>query len=476
MGDRRLRGVWVQRLDSLLWLALGLALLATLGSAAQLEAQARAELRLFAAGQSPYAWRFADPNALVGPPLAATVLSRSETSGLQLQLPQGHANLGLRLSGRRVDRAAAPELRLRLHSEQPLRWRLAAASDLRPDVPAGPWQSWRPEDKDRPSQYLLAELLPPLDADPIQLRLQIEAGRGQQVKLQSLSLHPRACGDQGCLPPQLQLDWRRPPASLLAQRDALSQQQPLPRVGSTAPGWAVWIAEQIRGLGVIAALAAGALWVLAALALRRQRCAGRRAGLALLLGAGLPMLLLAFGLPRFPPAAADAALIALWLIAVLILRPRAAPVAAGHARTAWIEAGLLSVAGVAFLVAIAMATGGRSLDTPDGERLLRYLGWVALQQLWLARFVLPHLQSLGIQRALPLWAGLLFCGLHLPNDGLMLLTFAGGSAWAWLALRHGRLLPQLASHAALGLAAMVLLPPGLLRSLEVGGRFVFAPL
>jgi hypothetical protein len=45
-----------------------------------------------------------------------------------------------------------------------------------------------------------------------------------------------------------------------------------------------------------------------------------------------------------------------------------------------------------------------------------------------------------------------------------------------MAERHGRLLPQIASHAALGLATAALLPPTLLRSLEVGGRYVFAPL
>lgn len=464
------------RLDLLLWLALGLVLLATLGTAAQLEAQARAELRLFAAGGSPYAWRFADPDALAGPPLAATVLGRSEAGGLQLQLPQGHANLGLRLSGRRIDRDAVPQLRLQLHSEQPLRWRLAAAADLRPDVPAGPWQTWRPEDAAAPSALLLEELLPRLDADPVQLRLQLEGQRDQQVALQTLSLHPLACGAQYCLPDHLQLDWRSLPGSLLAQRDAAVQQSPQPRVGSTAPGWTVWMAAQMHGFGLIAALLAGTLWVLAALALRRQCSARRRTALALLLGAGLPMLLLAFGLPRFPPAAADAALIALWLLAVLILRPVAAPIAAGPARSAWIEAGVLSAAGLALLLAASLAAGQQAPALPDHERLLRYLGWVALQQLWLARFLLPHLQGLGIQRALPIWAGLLFCALHLPNDGLMLLTFVGGTAWAWLALRHGRLLPQIASHAALGLAAMALLPPGLLRSLEVGGRFVFAPL
>ena len=57
----------------------------------------------------------------------------------------------------------------------------------------------------------------------------------------------------------------------------------------------------------------------------------------------------------------------------------------------------------------------------------------------------------------------------------MAFTCAGGTAWAWLGWRHRVLLPLAASHAALGLWLTQIAPTWLLRSAEIGGRFLMAP-
>ena len=78
-------------------------------------------------------------------------------------------------------------------------------------------------------------------------------------------------------------------------------------------------------------------------------------------------------------------------------------------------------------------------------------------------------------RAAALACGLLFALMHAPNFALMLFTLAGGSIWAWLGQRHRALLPLAASHAVLGVWLMHVAPSWLLRSAEVGGRFLMPP-
>ena len=286
-------------------------------------------------------------------------------------------------------------------------------------------------------------------------------------------------------------------------------------------------AAAVTALSPALAATLGALIALLAWALARFFRGRTRASGALLLGAILPAALLSLGMPRFPPELVDTLLLAGWALALLALWPRerilmrttteaphapapdilsvetqdtrvpsaaeqvatpdsqgdaAAPVLTSRTpagAAAWLVALGFTVMGVVALAAWAWLEGPELRVDPrafEVERLLRYIAWAALQQVWLARFALPQLRALGLGPWTLLLAGLLFAALHLPNLELMGLCFIGGSAWAWMAARHGRLLPQIASHAALGLATAALLPPTLLRSLEVGGRYVFAPL
>lgn len=463
---------------ALLALAAALWWLALASASAQLEARSRAEAALYAAGGSPFDWQFSDANAVVGLPLGLVDV-RVDADGLSAQLPAGSANIGLRLSGRSIDPSVLSRLRLQFVATEPLRWRLMHSTDLRPDLDFGPIQNGDAGQSN--IEGALAELIGKAQMPLQQLRLQLMSDTPQRIQLQRLTLLPAQCGDRPCLPARVELPVHRSSSHLLADRDERLQAQPQLLTGASAPDWLVEaqsLRQRVPSLVwlLVAIVIAGA----AALA-SRLPASVHQSGIALAFGAALPIVLLALGLPDFPAQAGEAYLFAGWLIALWLLRPRASSEPTGKASSAWLAAiGMIGL-GVVVLLALRLSAEVDLLAPTHtrafaADRLLRYSAWAGLQQLWLARYVLPHLNTLGLGRwALPS-AALLFAGLHLPNTELMALTALGGLGWAWLAQRYGRLLPQTAAHAALGLAAIALLPEAVLRSAEIGGRFVFAPL
>lgn len=523
-------------LGALLVLALAVALvwLAPAGVGAQLEARARTDAELYRREASPFRWDFADPRARVGP-LQGLQQDSGRGDALALTLTQSSGDFGLRLSGQRIDPAVLPTLRLDYRSDAPLRLRLRAAADLQPQTRPGAWIDL-PARTDTMTQaaaevgglpIALGPTLPLLDGPIAQLRLEFEAEPGQRFSLRSAELLPPRCGPKPCIPPRLALPADASTRWLLAVRDEQLAAAPQLRVGADANEPLARAAAAVTALSPALAATLGALIALLAWAFARFRSGPTRASAALLVGAITPALLLSLGLPRFPPEPGDALLLAGWALALLALWPRErtsmhataevpqrsapeftaaetqdtqAPTVAEtverpdpqgdsaspeltrqtpSAAAAWLVASGFTVLAVVALAAWAWLEAPELRLDPrafDAERLLRYAAWAALQQLWLARFALPHLRALGLGPWTLLLAGLLFAALHLPNLELMGLCFIGGCVWAWMAERYGRLLPQIASHAALGLATAALLPPELLRSLEVGGRYVFAPL
>src|SRR5690606_16221766 len=101
------RARWPWLAAALATLAALLAWLATAGVAAQLEARARADAASYAAGDSPFRWTFSAADALVGPPLGVRIAARDQ-AGIEIELPHGQGELGLRLSGQRIHPAALP--------------------------------------------------------------------------------------------------------------------------------------------------------------------------------------------------------------------------------------------------------------------------------------------------------------------------------------------------------------------------------
>lgn len=113
-----------------------------------------------------------------------------------------------------------------------------------------------------------------------------------------------------------------------------------------------------------------------------------------------------------------------------------------------------------------------SLRWPEGTNVARgvagYTTWALVQQYALNGFVLQRLLDAGARRRAPLAAAALFALMHLPNPGLMALTFAGGLVWCRAFVRAPNLLPLAVSHACAALAADRSLPSWFVAGLRIG--------
>jgi membrane protease YdiL (CAAX protease family) len=129
-----------------------------------------------------------------------------------------------------------------------------------------------------------------------------------------------------------------------------------------------------------------------------------------------------------------------------------------------------TVVAIVVFIVIGRLTGNRT--SPDWSRapaaILRYTGWALLQQYALQNVVLLRLKDAGMTGRAPIAAALLFSLMHLPNGGLMLLTFAGGWVWCRAFDRAPNLLVIAVSHAVAALAADQWLPDAFIRGLRVG--------
>jgi hypothetical protein len=127
------------------------------------------------------------------------------------------------------------------------------------------------------------------------------------------------------------------------------------------------------------------------------------------------------------------------------------------------------IAIVVFFVIGRVMGNGTAPDWPRAPAaILRYTGWALLQQYALQGVVLLRLRDAGMARRAPIGAAILFALMHLPNAGLMVLTFAGGWVWCRAFDRAPNLLVIAVSHALAALAADQWLPDTFIRGLRVG--------
>lgn len=465
------RGAQLAGLVLGLWLLAQACTLLWQAGAAYLDQQA------LAAGAPRFAWSLADADAIVAPGSEGISGSQRSAEGLRPAPGAQVVDLSLALRGRPVALGSYRRAELDLRSDTDLAVALLVADALdgtareiaRRHVRAGAPR---------------VEIPLPLDAPHAQrLRLRIERSQPGTLVLERLALRAPRCSaahpPSDCPgTPVATLAWRATPERLLAARDAAMLARPavvlmpahLPETLARA-GAALRSPWPARCALALSLLVLG--WSLRA----RMRGGSGHARQLLVLFA-VPVLLLLSG----QPDASDDPVATLAFLAACT----AALVHPGGRRdwrwlgnpAAWRGAAVVTVA-AALVIALAalLALGsGEEWRAWRGDRLPRYLAWALLQQALLLVAIAPRMAAASRDAGTAaLLSGALFALLHLPNFSLMLATLLAATAWALLGLRHRALLPLVASHAVLGTLLVWAAPEWLLRSAEVGGRFLLPP-
>lgn len=464
----------------------GLWLLSQLTVATWLTQDAARRESDWAQGLSPWRWNPGDPHAVVRPGSHGLESARNTPAGLDVILPaDGIANLSLALRGERIDTAAVSLLQIELETDAPLRLMLLADTG----GTVAPWLDTTLEAGRQARDLALDSLrstpdgmAPRLDA----LFLRLHSAPGSRIVLRTLALRTGPCTGPACPGHSRTAPFFPAPERLLAWRDVQRAEQPA--MAFDAGGWPGALARRIA---VYAPAITPSTWSALALipgvlllsALARHRTTRRRrpppaalvmAELALCLG--LPLALLVAGWPaRNTPGTITLSFVACLAALALLPAPNPPRWRWFGDRHAW-SATLIFTALIALLLTpLGWLDHGASAPR-DATRWLRYPLWALLQQWLLLAAIAPRLRHLiPDARFAALACGAIFGLLHTPNFALMAFTCAGGTAWAWLGWRHRALLPLASSHAALGLWLVHLAPTWLLRSAEIGGRYLMAP-
>jgi len=451
------------------WIAIAAAVLAAmafvglprLGSQvvrASLAAEGAADRAAYAAGSSPWAWRFERADDIVaghvfgggtleerGHALAVTTRGNAP---VQIGFPIARsADLG------ELDRltlsVAAPAsgryaLLVRQTLEGPL---LRAAVSLTGSSIALDSLDWRDE-ANQPAA-------PPKRA--AMLRLEATLPPGEPLILTAAALAsdgPRHDPARLAIPPDLSTE------ALLRWRDRQHAIRPVATFGDAASTPAAPWRRDI----VLATY--GLLLIAAGLRFRRARPARLHDAALVLVG---PIGFIAgMGLST-RPAPADVAMLGMGVAyAAFLTWRRAIPPWRVHG--SWRMAGwpLLAIPVAIGLVAAA----GHAPVWPSPGRLFVYVGWALFQQ-WLLLAVFGSILARTLPRAMAvLLTALAFALLHTPNGLLMQLCFVAELGWAWWFFQRRALLPVALAHAAAAVVLQAGLAGGILRSLEVSARYL----
>lgn len=481
-----------------LWLvapivALAYLVLAWSSVAALLARDARARSEAWTTPHAtPWQWSLQHPDAVVWPGSRGFERDPDRSDALVGTVPDGTADLSLALRGERIDPSLVSGAILGLQTQQDVRVVLLGTNDMG-TIDLGESTAAAPD---------LSLSLPFHSSTPDSLhalRLRVETSAGERLLLRGLTLtrssdvRVAACDASENLSDMLAACATRVPLlaapllirpeALLAWRDRVLLERPaaIVRANDSLPAW-TGLTEALRQRQH-----GWTFWVLGTLPLLGlllnrvfPRPGARRALLELTLTCGPWALLLWCGWPADDPAPAPTWTFLACLLGALLLRDPTPDWVLVGTRRAWLASAKVTVLALSLLllagIANALDADGLVMRVVPGEDLARYPAWALLQQLILIRTIAPRMRiAFGSDASAALAAGALFGLLHLPNFSLMLLTFAAGTAWAWLGNCHRALLPLVVSHAVLGLTLMILAPSWLLRSAEIGGRYLMTP-
>lgn len=467
----------------LVWAVLALVafwLLSQLTVSTWLARQSVAQGQLWQSGQSPWQWDFSSRNSIVHSASYGIAHSQHQADGLTVTLPDdGVLDLVLALHGRYPAQSAVQTVRLEIelpaYSHVSLLIKTEAGGH--PATWAGQWLE--------AGRYVLDMPLQPQATRSIRgLQLRLDSKPHGVARVRRLALMAPDCIEpaKACNTRVIEARPTLMPEQLLAWRDRQLLQEPAARIVVTGliGNWAAHLAA----LPGPAPVWPGAvlLLFLIGLGLRRrwQRCSSssrRLITLELLLPLGLALTTLLAGWPaRDTPWPATGLLILCLMALALPPAPPMPPWQWFGPLAAWRSLLKFTVLALVLLLPLIGLQQDSPVRSQDFSRSWRYPVWALIQQWLLMTAIVPRLKAL-LHTPAPaaLAAGLVFGLLHAPNFALMLLTAAGGTAWAWLGLRHRALLPLAASHAVLGALVPLLAPTWLLRSAEIGGRYLMAP-
>jgi hypothetical protein len=434
-----------------------------------IEAQSASDRAAFAAGSSPWSWRFREPDDVVAGRVFGSGTLDASRAGLVLRATDGRSmEIGLPLPRaadvRRLDRldwrarasaAGTYGLALRETLAGPLLQ--ASLGKLGPDGLSQPiflqrlaWTDGAGQSVNPPSRAAM-------------LRLQVVLPKGTSIELDTATLH----ASHGVVTPSSVPLPALSAENLLAWRDSQWTSDPLAIFGAAAPArampaWLSWLPP----FTYLLILAMGA-------ALRKRGPDASRSIASDLVDTALVLigplwLIVGLGLASRPEPQ-GIAMFALGVAYALFLASRRI-LPGWHWLGAVRNAGwpLLAIPAALALVLVA----GHALQWPPVGRILLYVGWALFQQ-WLLLAVVGALLARAVPRP---WAGLLtalvFALLHTPNGLLMQLCFVAELGWAWWYFRRRALLPVAMAHAASAVLLQAGLAGGLLRSLEVSARFL----
>jgi hypothetical protein len=437
-----------------------------------IEADGAAERAAFAAGGSPWSWRFREPDDVVAGRSFGGGRLEAGDDGLHLRADgKGALEVGLPFA-RPVDLTRLDTLRLRATASAAGTYALLLRESLTGPLLRADMGALSPNDLGRPVPLRRLAWTgadgraTDAPARAAMLRLQAMLPAGATLVLDRAWLGPssgRIDGAAVALPRGASAE------GLLDWRDRQWAADPLRTFGEAIegramPAWVAWLPPCLY----FVVLCGHAMVVFRRRATPRGTGRGEDLLSALLVLAGPLWLIAGLGLPHRPESTG----MAMFLLGVA----HAMALAMRGALPSWQGLGSWRGAGwplAAIVVALALVLLlGHTPAWPPAGRIALYLGWALFQQ-WLILAVVGAL----LARALPRpWAvvltALAFALLHTPNGLLMQLCFVAELGWAWWYFRHRALLPVAVAHATSAVLLQAGLAGGVLRSLEVSARFL----
>lgn len=472
--------------NALAWLSVVLLLwlLASLTTRLLLVDQSLTERQHWTNGQTPWTWAFARSTDVIEPAFSGITNFTHHTNdqhAIHFVMAEQNADVSLNLRGRKLDPRVGDAFAITLKTSKPTRlWLLSATDETQP-------ASDLTSTVETSGDGLMHTVQLPITKTALAgvLRLHWTGDVGTTITVDHVALIPKQGVAPGhALVPEMVLPHTLRPETLLQRRDQWRSDKPAailsqPRLEPLAKLWGHATLQTALPVGLIALallLFIRLAWYVLKPAAQPSQQTSRTKNTVVCSAMLFIASLLLFTEPTSRGFIGH--IVLLVTAVVMLLGSLAAPRAKwlGN-KQAWWGALKTTAMPLILLILIGLWNGWNHdvLGTRAFEpgRLFRYPIWSTVQQIILVSgFILWAKNKPWSAHHKALIVGTLFALMHSPNFTLMLLTLAIGYAWAKHAQKHEAVLPLAVSHAILGTAVVLCLPTAVLRSAEVGARFL----